>query len=105
VRLKPGLGISAASYNTTSQIASYAVVVDAKDDSTVAFYKKYDFKQFPDRPNRLFLPMNKIKTLFPLFILRLSFFCPLPDVPTFRTYHVQTPIWWFGDECSIWYVY
>jgi ribosomal protein S18 acetylase RimI-like enzyme len=52
------------SYNTSSQIASYAVVVDAKDGSAVAFYKKYDFAQFPDRPNRLFLPMSKIKTLF-----------------------------------------
>ena len=52
------------SYNTTSQIASYAVVVDAKDDSAVTFNKKYDFMQFPDHPNRLFLPMNKIKTLF-----------------------------------------
>lgn len=48
----------------TSQIASYAVIVDAKDDSAKAFYKKYDFKQFHDYPNRLFLPMNKIKTLF-----------------------------------------
>lgn len=52
------------SYNTSSQIASYAVVVDAKDDSAVAFYKKYDFTQFLDSPNRLFLPMNTIKKLF-----------------------------------------
>jgi predicted GNAT family N-acyltransferase len=48
----------------TSQIASYAVVVDPKDDSAKAFYKKYDFTQFHDHPNRLFLPMNKIRTLF-----------------------------------------
>ena len=52
------------SYNAAAQIASYAVVVDAKDDRAVAFYKKYDFTQFQDQPNRLFLPMNKIKTLF-----------------------------------------
>ncbi len=51
-------------YNTSSQIASYAVVVDAKDDTAVAFYKKYDFQQFQDHPNRLFLPMNTIRKLF-----------------------------------------
>ena len=51
-------------YSATSQIASYAVVVDAKDDSAVAFYKKYDFSQFPDHPHRLFLAMNTIRKLF-----------------------------------------
>ena len=52
------------SYSATSQIASYAVVVDAKDESAVAFYKKYDFQQFQDHANRLFLPMRLIKKLF-----------------------------------------
>lgn len=52
------------SHTATSQIASYAVVVDAKDDAAVAFYKKYDFIQFFNHPNRLFLPMNVIRKLF-----------------------------------------
>lgn len=52
------------SYRATSEIASYAVVVDAKNDAAIAFYHRYDFIQFPDRPNRLFLPMNVIAKLF-----------------------------------------
>ncbi len=52
------------SYNATAQIASYAVVVDAKDAAAIAFYTKYDFTQFPDHPHRLFLPMNRMKKLF-----------------------------------------
>ena len=52
------------SYTNTPEIASYAVVVDAKNDAAIAFYQRYDFIQFPDRPNRLFLPMNVIAKLF-----------------------------------------
>lgn len=52
------------SHRATSQIASYAVVVDAKDNAALDFYKKYDFIQFFNHPNRLFLPMNVIGKLF-----------------------------------------
>ena len=52
------------SFNATSQIASYAVVVDAKDENAIAFYKKYGFQRLQDYPNRMFLPMNTIKKLF-----------------------------------------
>lgn len=45
------------------EIAAAAVVVDAKDDCARRFYESYDFRIFPDRPNRLFLPMTVIKTL------------------------------------------
>ena len=45
-------------------IAALAVVVDAKDDSARQFYLKYDFLPFPDRPNRLFLPIKTIEQLF-----------------------------------------
>lgn len=43
------------------EVASYAAVVDAKDDSAVAFYRKYGFIPFPSRPNRLFLPVATAK--------------------------------------------
>jgi len=37
-------------------IAVFAIVVDAKDDDAVAFYRRYGFQPFPSRPMRLFLP-------------------------------------------------
>ena len=46
------------------EIASVAVVVDAKDDRAVAFYKRYGFITFPDQPNRLSLPMAVVEQLF-----------------------------------------
>ncbi len=36
-------------------LAVFAIVVDAKDDRAVAFYKRYGFRSFPLRPKRLFL--------------------------------------------------
>ena len=49
----------------SSQIATVAVVVDAIDQNAVEFYKHFGFIQFPDRHNRLFLPMQTIGALFP----------------------------------------
>lgn len=46
------------------EVASVAVVVDAKDDSAVSFYKHYGFISFADQPRRLFLPMVVIEKLF-----------------------------------------
>jgi len=46
------------------QVASAAVIVDAKDDQAVAFYKKYRFMELPKIPKRLFLPMATIEKLF-----------------------------------------
>jgi len=46
------------------QLASAAVIVDAKDDRAVAFYKKYGFLEIPKVPKRLFLPMDTIAELF-----------------------------------------
>lgn len=45
-------------------VASVAVVVDAKDDNAVSFYRRYSFITFPDQPNRLFLPMAVVEQLF-----------------------------------------
>lgn len=52
-------------YAQSSQIAAAAVVVDAIDEPATKFYRHFDFIPFPDRPNRLFLPMKTIAALFP----------------------------------------
>jgi ribosomal protein S18 acetylase RimI-like enzyme len=36
-------------------VAAVAIVVDAKDDAAIAFYRTFGFVQFPATPNRLFL--------------------------------------------------
>jgi len=40
-----------------SEIAAYALMVDAKDDSAAAFYKHHGFISLPDSPLTLFLPL------------------------------------------------
>ena len=45
-------------------VASWAVIVDAKDAEAAEFYKRYGFIPFPTRPDRLFLPMASIQNLF-----------------------------------------
>lgn len=52
------------SLDTSKQLASAAVVVDAKDDAAIAFYKKYGFLDLPKIKRRLFLPMGTIEKLF-----------------------------------------
>ncbi len=41
-----------------SEIAAFALVVDAKDESAVAFYQHHGFISFPDFPLALFLPLE-----------------------------------------------
>lgn len=36
-------------------IAVYAIVVDAKDERAATFYREFGFREFPLRPDRLFL--------------------------------------------------
>lgn len=48
----------------SSQIATVAVIVDAIDQNAVEFYKHFEFIPFPNRHNRLFLPMQTIAALF-----------------------------------------
>jgi predicted GNAT family N-acyltransferase len=45
------------------QVASWAVVIDAKAGAR-SFYLKHDFIPLPDSPDRLFLPMKTIEALF-----------------------------------------
>lgn len=49
---------------TSRQIASTAVIVDAKDERAAAFYRHYEFTSFKDQSSRLFLPMAVIDKLF-----------------------------------------
>lgn len=50
--------------DASREVASFAVVVDAKDDSVLPFYSRYEFTSFVDQPRRLFLPMGTIERLF-----------------------------------------
>ena len=48
------------SEETSREIGSVAVIVDAKDEKAAAFYEKYGFRRFVDPPLRLFLMMATI---------------------------------------------
>jgi predicted GNAT family N-acyltransferase len=50
------------SLESTRQVSSFAVVVDAKEERVVKFYEKYGFIRLSG--NRLFLPMKTIRQLF-----------------------------------------
>lgn len=47
-----------------SEIASFAMIVDAKDESARRFYERESFLPFPDQPMKLFRPMADIRRLF-----------------------------------------
>ena len=47
-----------------SEVASMAVLVDAKDEAAATFYRRHDFLSLPDQSHRLFLPMAEIARLF-----------------------------------------
>ena len=47
-----------------NDIASYAFVVDAKDDKAVRFYQRYRFRFLAEGVRRLFIPMAEIAKLF-----------------------------------------
>jgi GNAT superfamily N-acetyltransferase len=40
-----------------SEIAAYALIVDAKDDTAATFYRHHGFIPLPDTPLTLFLPL------------------------------------------------
>jgi predicted GNAT family N-acyltransferase len=48
----------------SKQVASAAVIVDAKDHRAAALYKEYRFIELPRTPKRLFLPVATIEKLF-----------------------------------------
>ncbi len=47
-----------------SEIASFAVIVDAKDENARRYYERESFLPFPDQPMKLFRPMTDIRRLF-----------------------------------------
>ena len=44
-----------------SEIAAFALVVDAKDEAAAAFYKHHGFMALPDSPLTLFLPLATVQ--------------------------------------------
>ena len=44
-------------------IGIVAVIVDAKNENAISFYKQYGFIELPDNSHRLFLPLSTIKQL------------------------------------------
>lgn len=44
-----------------SEIAAYAMMVDAKDESSAAFYRHHGFIALPDSPLTLFLPLATVQ--------------------------------------------
>ncbi|EIP98915.1 hypothetical protein OpiT1DRAFT_03396 [Opitutaceae bacterium TAV1] len=47
----------------SGQVASLAVVADAKDNAALSFYRKFGFANLGDHENRVFLPMGTIAQL------------------------------------------
>lgn len=52
------------SLSATENVASFAVFVEAKDDKTAGFYRKYGFIGLPENSRKLFLPMKTIAQSF-----------------------------------------
>jgi ribosomal protein S18 acetylase RimI-like enzyme len=52
------------SLDSSKQVASAGIIVDAKDESAATFYRKYGFIQLPKAEKRLFLPMGTVEQLF-----------------------------------------
>jgi predicted GNAT family N-acyltransferase len=52
------------SLEAAAGIAAMAVIVDAKDEEAVAFYRRYGFIALQQQPARLFLPMSTLAGLF-----------------------------------------
>ena len=50
-------------HSASQIIAVQALVVEARDDSAVAFYRKFGFGEFVDDRRRLFLPMATVRRL------------------------------------------
>lgn len=48
-----------------SEIAAYALIVDAKDSEAAEFYAYHGFMAIPTQPLLLFLPLATVKTLLP----------------------------------------
>ena len=52
------------SFESSKQVASAGIIVDAKDETAAAFYRKYGFIELPKIEKRLFLPMGTVEQMF-----------------------------------------
>jgi GNAT superfamily N-acetyltransferase len=69
-----------AAWLASQQVASWAVVVDPKEDAR-GFYLKYGFIALPSQPNRLFLPMKTIEQMFVEEQAAIASRRTMPDLP------------------------
>jgi GNAT superfamily N-acetyltransferase len=53
----------ARAYRQSAQVASLAVVADAKNDAALSFYRKFGFAPLGHSANRVFLPMGTVEQL------------------------------------------
>lgn len=51
-------------WEQNAQVAAALVIVDARDDGAARFYAHFGFQPFPDYPDRFFLPMQTVASLF-----------------------------------------
>ena len=62
---RKGLGSAlladAAQRVIAGDVKAFALIVDAKDESAVAFYQRHGFQAFASRPHSLFLPLGTVK--------------------------------------------
>ncbi len=49
----------------SDSVAVHMVIVDALHEKAAGFYERRDFQRFPDQSLRLFLPVAKIRDIFP----------------------------------------
>ena len=63
-RLGELLLLDAFSRALRTEIATYAFVVDAKDEAAAGFYRAYDFQPLTAEGRRMFIPMAEIAKLF-----------------------------------------
>lgn len=63
-RLGEHMLLDACARALRSEIATFAVIVDAKDEPAAAFYRAYHFVPLDAGARRLFLPMTTIARLF-----------------------------------------
>jgi len=45
--------------SASETLAAFAIVVEAKDEKAVSFYRQFGFESFPSRPLRLFMPASR----------------------------------------------
>jgi GNAT superfamily N-acetyltransferase len=47
----------------SKEVATMAILIDAKDETAARFPEKYGFRRLPDRPDTLYIPMAEIQGL------------------------------------------